>query len=74
MHQSWSKIRKKLEQEYLCESLKGHVQYFFTIYHGGPDDPGRFAVRVDGKEVWNAHAYNDGIVKKCIVGNSPKFC
>ena len=60
MHQSWSKIRKKLEQEYLCESLKGHVQYFFTIYHGGPDDPGRFAVRVDGKEVWNAHAYNEG--------------
>lgn len=60
MNQSWSSIRKKLEQEYLCEALRGRVQYFFTLYHAGPDEPGRFAVRVDGEEVWCAHAYQEG--------------
>lgn len=60
MKHSWSSLRKILEQEYLCEALRGRVQYFFTIYHNGPDNPGRFAVRVDGKEVWWAHSYQEG--------------
>lgn len=60
MSQSWSSKRKKLEDEFLCKSLRGRVQYFFTIYHGAPDEAGRFAVRVDGKELWQAHAYNEG--------------
>lgn len=59
MSQSWSSKRKKLEDELLCKALRGRVQYFFTIYHGAPDDAGRFAVRVDGKEVWHAHSYNE---------------
>ena len=60
MSQSWSSIRKKLEEEFLCEALRGRVQYFFTIYHGAPDEAGRFAVRVDGEEVWRAHSFHEG--------------
>ena len=59
MPQSWSSIRKKLEQDLLCESLKNRVQYFRTNYHGAPDDYGRFAVRIDGKEVFQANPYNE---------------
>ena len=59
MPESWSSIRKQLEQDLLCEKLRGRVQYFRTIYHGAPDEYGRFAVRVDGKEVFQANPYND---------------
>ena len=59
MPESWSNIRKQLEQELLCEELRGRVQYFRTIYHGAPDEYGRFAVRVDDKEVFQANPYND---------------
>lgn len=59
MKKSWSGIRKQLEQDFLCEKLRGRVQYFLTIYHGAPDDYGRFAVRVDGKEVFHANPYNE---------------
>lgn len=50
MADSWSGLRKRLEKEYLCEKLRGRVQYFCTHYHGAPDDYGRFAIRVDGVE------------------------
>ena len=59
MPESWSSIRKRLEQDLLCEKLRGRVQYFRTIYHGAPDEYGRFAVRVDGKEVFRANPYNE---------------
>jgi hypothetical protein len=57
MAQSWSGIRKRLEQEFLCDSLKGRVQYFVTHYHGAPDNYGRIALRVDGKEVLQGNPY-----------------
>ena len=60
MNQPWSKIRKTLEQDRLCESLRGRVQYFATRYHGAPDRYGRFSVRVDGEEVLHANPYNEG--------------
>lgn len=55
---SWSGIRKKLEKEYLAESLQGHIQYFATTYSKSPDHEGRTAIRYDGKEIikgcfWN---------------------
>lgn len=50
MGDSWSGLRKRLEQDYLCERMRGRVQYFCTHYHGAPDDYGRFAIRVDGVE------------------------
>ncbi|SFQ47468.1 hypothetical protein SAMN02910358_02348 [Lachnospiraceae bacterium XBB1006] len=59
MSKSWSSIRKRLEQDLLCEKLHGRVQYFRTIYHGAPDEYGRFAVRVDGEEIFQANPYNE---------------
>lgn len=59
MGNSWSIKRKKLEQDFICEKLKGRIQYFYTHYHGAPDQYGRFAVRVDGKEVLLANPYNE---------------
>lgn len=48
---SWSAMRKKLEQDNLCPSLQGRVQYFATRYRKVHDSEGGVAVRVDGKEV-----------------------
>jgi hypothetical protein len=48
---SWSAMRKKLEQENLCASLKGRVKYFATRYRKTHDCEGGVAVRVDGREV-----------------------
>ena len=59
MGHSWSGIRKRLEQDLLCESLRGRVQYFLTHYHGAPDEYGRFAVRLDGREIIFANPYHD---------------
>lgn len=56
---SWSTIRKQLEEDLLCEKLRGRVQYFFTIYHKAPDAYGRFAIRIDGEEVFQANPYHE---------------
>ena len=55
---TWSGIRKKLENEYLANSLRGHIQYYATSYSKSPDHEGRAAIRYDGKEIikgcyWN---------------------
>jgi len=62
MEKSWSGLRKKLEQDYLCEPLRGRIQYFLTHYHHAPDHYGRFCVRVDGKEVLEANPYNESYI------------
>ncbi len=51
MMATWSKIRYKLENEYLAESLQGHIQYFVTTYSYSPDHVGRAAIRYNGKEI-----------------------
>lgn len=48
---TWSGIRKKLEQDYLAESLKGHIQYFATTYRESHDQEGRAAILFDGEEI-----------------------
>ena len=48
---SWSLIRKKLEQEYLADSLKGHIKYFATRYRKSHDAEGRASILYDGKEI-----------------------
>lgn len=58
MAKSWSGLRRELENDYLCESLKGRVQYFLTHYHKAPDNYGRIAIRVDGKEVLMGNPYD----------------
>ena len=55
---TWSGIRKKLETEYLAQSLQGHIQYYAISYSRSPDHVGRAAIRYDGKEIikgcyWN---------------------
>lgn len=55
---TWSGIRKKLETQYLAQSLRGHIQYFATSYSKSPDHEGCAAIRYDGKEIikgcyWN---------------------
>ena len=48
---SLSLIRKKLEQEYLADSLKGHIKYFATRYRKSHDQEGRASILFDGKEI-----------------------
>ena len=55
---AWSGLRKKLERQYLAESLRGHIQYYATSYRKSHDHEGRAAIRYDGKEIikgcyWN---------------------
>lgn len=48
----WSKIRDKLENEYLADALKGRIQYFVTAYRQSHDgDKGRAAIYLDGEPV-----------------------
>ena len=49
---SWSAMRKILEQDNICDSLKGRIQYFQTCYRGAHDQTGRVAIRLDGKEIF----------------------
>ena len=55
---TWSGIRKKLEEEYLAQSLRGRVRYFCTTYKKSHDREGRAAILVDGKEVLQGNYYN----------------
>ena len=48
---TWSGMRKKLEEEYLCTSLRGRIRYFVTRYRESHDQEGRVAILMDGKEI-----------------------
>lgn len=50
MH-TWSAMRKKLETEYLAESLRGRLQYYAVTYRKSHDREGRIALRLDGSEI-----------------------
>lgn len=54
----WSKIRKKLTDDYLCESLRGRIQYFTTTYSKSPDYIGRASILLDGKEIVKSNYYD----------------
>ena len=58
MGQSWSGVRKELEENFICDSLKGRVKYFITHYHNAPDKYGRVCIRVDNKEVLHGNPYD----------------
>lgn len=53
----WSKIRYKLEKEYLAESLRGHIRYFATSYSKCPDHEGRASILLDGKQIIEGSYY-----------------
>ena len=57
MGKSWSGLKKELEEKFLCESLRGRVQYFLTHYRDAHDDYGRFCVRVDKNEYAKANPF-----------------
>ena len=56
---TWSGIRKRMESEYLAESLKGDISYFATSYSRSPDHEGRAAIRYDGKEIIKGCYYHN---------------
>ena len=51
MIHTWSKIRDKLENDYLADSLKKRIKYFATSYSKYPDHEGRAAILLDGQQV-----------------------
>ena len=53
----WSKIKHRLENEFLAPSLRGRVTYFATSYSKCPDHESRAAVRVDSVEVFKSSYY-----------------
>lgn len=55
---SWSAMRKILEQDNICDCLKGRIQYFATRYRKSHDELGRIAVRLDGSEVFKSCYYD----------------
>jgi len=58
MGYSWSAMRKILEQENICDSLKGRIQYFATRYRKSHDQEGRVAIRLDGNELIKSCFYD----------------
>ena len=56
----WSKIRDKLENEYLANSLKGRIRYFATVYRESHDgDKGRPAIYLDGKPIISGSTFEE---------------
>lgn len=55
---TWSGIRNKLENHYLCLALRGHIQYFATSYSKSADHEGRAAIRLDSVEVLRSNYYD----------------
>ena len=55
---TWSGIRNKLEDDYLCPALRGHIQYFATSYSKSADHerPGSHSTW-DGVEVLRSNYY-----------------
>ncbi len=47
----WSQIRHRLENDFLAPSLRGHIRYFVCCYSKCPDQEGRAAILLDGREV-----------------------
>ena len=54
---TWSGIRNKLENDYLCPALRGHIQYFAASYRESHDQTGRAAIRLDGVEILRSNYY-----------------
>ena len=54
---TWSGIRNKLENDYLCPALRGRIQYFAASYRESHDQTGRAAIRLNGVEVLRSSYY-----------------
>lgn len=51
-HRKWSKVKKRIDS-FICNSLKGRVQFNIANYRKAHDQLGRVFVTVDKKEVLN---------------------
>lgn len=54
----WNSLRRDLEEDFICDSLRGRVQYFITHYDGGAKQLGRIAILVDGVEILHGNSYD----------------
>jgi len=64
---SWSAMRKVLEQDNICDSLKGRIQYFVTRYAKSHDEQCRVAIRLDGKEIFKSSSIDRTIKRVTVV-------
>lgn len=55
---TWSEMRRKLEQEYLADCLRGRIQYFVTRYRESHDSIGRASIRLDDQEILQGNHFN----------------
>ena len=54
---TWSGIRNKLENDYLCPALRAASSILSTSYWESHDQTGRAAIRLDGVEVLRSNYY-----------------
>lgn len=73
MGQSWSSMRKQLEQENICEALKGRIQYFATRYRESHDQEGRVAIRLDGQEVFKSCYFDWCKTREQVIADLPEL-
>ena len=73
MGQSWSSMRKLLEQENICDALRGRIQYFATRYRESHDQEGRVAIRLDGQEVFKSCYFDWCRTRAEVVDGSPEI-
>lgn len=64
MNMSWAKVRQMLEQEFLCDALKGRILYFTTRYHRAHDQAGRVCILVDDVEILNMPLATEGKISE----------
>lgn len=69
MAKSWGAMRKKLEQDNVCDSLRGRIKYHLAVYrqsHDGEKDD--FAITLDGEKVfetnWFAAWYAEADIRR----------
>ncbi len=55
---SFSAMRKKLEQDNICDSLKGHIRYFATRYRESHDAESRVAILFDDAEIFKSSYFD----------------
>ena len=70
---SWSSMRKALEQENICDSLKGRVEYFATRYRKSHDQEGRVSIRLDGEEIFQSCYFDWNTKRDEVVKNNPEL-
>lgn len=56
---TWSGIRNKLEDDYLCPALREHIRYYAVSCSKSDGHEGRAAILLDGVEILRSNYYAD---------------